>query len=457
MSKPRAGKKSGISVKNHRGERELVPSVAHWGSAFFLWSKAGDLVFTGVVKTMDVEIKVLFVADARSDVVPFVDQLREQSYMPSWKRVESPEGLVGALRGSDWDLVFCDCTFPSGVVNSALEVIDQGEFDVPIIVISDVRGLEHVASLIKRGVRDFISRNDLDRLGTIVHRELKEREKRRLRRARAEEVRRLADHDALTDLPNRRLFRDRLDQGLKRARRHDSRLALLYVDLDRVKQVNDTLGHAAGDDLIRAAAERLTDGLRATDTVARVGGDEFIIIVDELNDPRTVEQVTVKILRNLACPFRVCGGEAWISASVGIATYPMDGTDGDTLVANADHAMYQAKRKGGNRFAIHSPDHDPSRDRDPPATAAGVVPSRPAVAPRTLPRPRAGARRRAVPPWAMPLSLGVILALVGWLVLGAMAFISGPSGNTPLATDGDMEVPLAPASGPAEIPESDGK
>ncbi|MDI6746094.1 MAG: EAL domain-containing protein [Rhodocyclaceae bacterium] len=160
-----------------------------------------------------------------------------------------------------------------------------------------------------------------------------------------------ANFDNLTGLPNRRMFHDRLEQEIKKAHRTDRQLALLFVDLDRFKEINDTLGHAKGDLLLIEAAQRLTGCVRESDTVARLGGDEFTIILSELEDPRGIDRIAQAILQSLTSQFFLEGEIAYVSASIGITLYPDDATHADQLIKNADQAMYEAKSQGRNRYS----------------------------------------------------------------------------------------------------------
>ena len=160
-----------------------------------------------------------------------------------------------------------------------------------------------------------------------------------------------ANYDALTGLPNRRLFRDRLELELRKAHRTEQKMAVLFLDLDRFKEVNDTLGHDAGDQLLIETARRIGRTVRKSDTVARLGGDEFTIILSELDDSESVERVAQAIVHRLAEPFRIEDEQVYVSASLGITIYPDDSTEVDGLLRNADQAMYEAKRAGRNRFS----------------------------------------------------------------------------------------------------------
>jgi diguanylate cyclase (GGDEF)-like protein len=179
---------------------------------------------------------------------------------------------------------------------------------------------------------------------------------REAERERAEEhVRYLATHDALTGLPNRLLFSELLGNAIGQAERNGMQLAVMFIDLDRFKRVNDTLGHSAGDLLLEEMAVRLRAVLRASDVVARFGGDEFVVLVSELNESRAAEAVASKLLEAALPPVLIAGRACEITASIGIGLFPVHGRDQTTLLRNADAAMYQAKGKGKNTFAIYTP------------------------------------------------------------------------------------------------------
>jgi len=170
----------------------------------------------------------------------------------------------------------------------------------------------------------------------------------------AQRVEYLAYHDGLTALPNRSLFNKLLSQAISQAQRHQRRLAVAFIDLDRFKQINDTLGHEAGDELLKEVASRLKACLRDSDTVARLGGDEFVVLLTELAEEKYAATVAQKIITAIAKPFVLLGQEFRVTASIGISTYPIDGSDELTLTKNADIAMYQAKEDGKNNFQFYS-------------------------------------------------------------------------------------------------------
>jgi diguanylate cyclase (GGDEF)-like protein len=171
-----------------------------------------------------------------------------------------------------------------------------------------------------------------------------------------EQLRTVALYDALTGLPNRSLLEDRVAQAMNRANRAHRSIAVMFVDLDRFKPVNDRFGHRVGDELLKTVAKRLTDCVRKGDTVARTGGDEFIIVLGEISSVNDVAVVSKKVLDELSRPVLVSRHELHISCSIGISLYPNDGTDMNTLIMNADMAMYHAKNSGRNSFRFFIPE-----------------------------------------------------------------------------------------------------
>lgn len=174
------------------------------------------------------------------------------------------------------------------------------------------------------------------------------------RKEAEEQINFLALYDSLTSLPNRMLFRDRLEQALGQAARHNKLLAVMFLDLDHFKDVNDSLGHKVGDDLLQKVAQRLQSRVRKTDTIARLGGDEFTLFLQDMEAMETLYNVAQKIVDSFGEPFLLEGEKVFISASIGIAIYPSDGETPDDLLRQADAAMYHAKEQGRNQYQIFS-------------------------------------------------------------------------------------------------------
>jgi len=166
----------------------------------------------------------------------------------------------------------------------------------------------------------------------------------------------LANYDSLTGLPNRALFRDRLRRAVARAQRNDTQVALFFIDLDRFKTINDSLGHHAGDQLLRGVSRRLKQFARKGDTIARLGGDEFTVILEGINDSEDAVIVAEKILELMTPPFKLDGHEIVVTPSIGITIFPNDADDMRSLLKNADTAMYRAKEQGGNCFQFYTSD-----------------------------------------------------------------------------------------------------
>lgn len=217
---------------------------------------------------------------------------------------------------------------------------------------------QRIASQMKAGVDDFVEWGKPEHLIPAVERALRTSETRRLNRLAEQEMHFRANFDSLTGLPNRTLMFDRLSQAIKSARRNENGVLFMYLDPDYFKTVNDSFGHLAGDQLLRQVAERITSVLRDSDTAARIGGDEFAIILPEANNPEIAERIAGNLLTSLAEPFDLDSQQATISASIGITQFPADGEEPDALMKKADQAMYAAKRLGRNAFKVFSQEVD---------------------------------------------------------------------------------------------------
>ena len=195
-------------------------------------------------------------------------------------------------------------------------------------------------------------RHDHHTLFTAVLRDISERKENE------EHIKRLAHHDSLTGLPNRNLLHDRMAQALARVRRNNGRVAILFVDLDKFKPINDVYGHKIGDEVLVEVAKRLQGSVRTSDTVARIGGDEFAVILEEIHHPSEATKIASKIVTQLATPIQALDKICQIGASVGVALYPDDGNDLDEVVKAADLAMYRVKHAGRNGYQMFSDCND---------------------------------------------------------------------------------------------------
>lgn len=275
---------------------------------------------------------------------------------PAAYRVDWAVGGEAALRrlgASHYDVAIFEEHLPDGEAVDFVRVAQRRGLRTPVVLVSDDLDALDPAAAIELGIGDLLEREELD-IGRLV---------RSLRfaiarKARIDRLDHLAQYDDLTGLANRSLLRDRLERAFAAARRHRTHVAVMVLDLDGFKAVNDSFGHAAGDRLLCVVAERLRGRVRETDTVARLGGDEFTLVVENLVRPEHATLVARKLLDALEPPIRIESSDVRIGASLGVALYPRDGADPGTLMRLADAAMYAVKAQGGYGCRFHDPSLD---------------------------------------------------------------------------------------------------
>ncbi|UCD35324.1 MAG: GGDEF domain-containing response regulator [Nitrospiraceae bacterium] len=271
-------------------------------------------------------------------------------------RVGKLADTIKCLRKERYDIVMLDPNLPDSEGFDTFISVRMHAPEVPVILLSRIYDEELAVRAVQNGAQDVLIKGQLDgvslmrsmRYAIERHRLLADLEQER------EKERRLAHFDALTGLPNRLLFLDRLDLAIAHARRYNEKLAVMFIDLDGFKAVNDLLGHDFGDALLCAVGRRLKDCLRKSDTVARMGGDEFTCILPLIRKPKDAAVVGQKIIRSLAGPFDVKGRRICISGSIGASIFPDDAADSGTLLRNADMAMYGVKKNGKNSLRFYS-------------------------------------------------------------------------------------------------------
>lgn len=221
--------------------------------------------------------------------------------------------------------------------------------------------------LIRRDGTEFAIEDSIapihDRNGSVVGAVMVFRDVSKAREA-AHRMTHLAQYDFLTDLPNAILLNDRINQAIALARRYDKQCAVLFMDLDQFKLINNTLGHAAGDELLQSIARRLKACVRRSDAVSRKGGDEFVVLLSEMTHADHAARSADKIITAVTAPHRISGRDLRVAASIGIAIYPIDGADAGELLKSADSAMYQAKRNGGGQYWFYSREMDADASSD---------------------------------------------------------------------------------------------
>ena len=301
-------------------------------------------------------LRVLLVEDSEDDAALVIRELARGGYEVTFRRVDTAESLIGAFEDARWDLAIGDFSMPQFSGTAALAVVRQFDAEMPFIFVSGTIGEDAAVAAMRSGAQDYLMKGSLKRLVPAVERELREVASRRSRRQAEERLAHLAYHDALTDLPNRVLLNDRLTQAMLVSQRSGEPIALMVIDLDHFKIVNDSLGHHAGDRMLQEVAARLRAHVRESDTVARLGGDEFAVML--LNtDAQLATAMGRKLLNRLNEPYVIQDRPLVVSASIGVAAFPEHGTAADSMLQKADIAMYVAK-SGGLGVAVYAPDRD---------------------------------------------------------------------------------------------------
>jgi PleD family two-component response regulator len=227
-------------------------------------------------------LRILIVDDSEDDTMLLVRGLAQGGFEPEFERVETAEAMGAALLNQTWDVIISDYSMPRFSGLAALSVLQQSDLDLPFILVSGTVGENLAVQAMKAGAHDYVMKNNLQRLTGAIERELRDAEVRRKHKRAQEWLNYVAQYDTLTDLPNRNLLYKRLEQAFVSANPGCKPFALMLMDLDRFKEINDTIGHQAGDFLLQRVGLRLQSAARKGDTVARLGGDEFGVLLPEL-------------------------------------------------------------------------------------------------------------------------------------------------------------------------------
>lgn len=291
-------------------------------------------------------MKVLLVEDDRMDA-RFVRTCltRSEGARPELTHVVCLQEALAALDGGDHDVVLLDLHLPDASGQECVRAIQQVSPTTPIVVLSGEDREDYAIGILNEGVQDYLVKWEGE--GKTILRSIRyaiERKRTELR------LNHMATHDSLTQIPNRSYFTEYLGKAVSRARRQGSMLALVFLDLDQFKSVNDTLGHHYGDTLLVEASRRIGRAVRAGDVVARMGGDEFAVLLENLPDVQAAEAVSRKLTETLCRPYVLDGHHVSTTVSIGVTVFPNDPGNPDTLIKNADIAMYQAKHAGRNGF-----------------------------------------------------------------------------------------------------------
>jgi diguanylate cyclase (GGDEF)-like protein len=295
--------------------------------------------------------KILLVDDDAENVT-FLQQVLQSVGYTAVTATTDPHEVAGLHAQARYDLIVLDLQMPGMDGFAVMEALKEVEKDyLPVLAVTGESG--HKLRALHAGAKDFVSKPfDWDEVLVRVHNMLEVRLLHDEAREQAKLLESMALEDPLTGLANRRLLPERVWMAIAHARRNKSAMAVVYLDLDGFKEVNDTLGHAAGDLLLKAVAERLLAAVREEDTVARLGGDEFMIALWHVNGSDDTGKVAAKLIDAVAQPYEIDGHTVTITISAGASIYPGDGEDADALMKSADVALYEAKRAGKNTYRI---------------------------------------------------------------------------------------------------------
>ncbi len=299
----------------------------------------------------DSTVRVLLVEDDASEVALIENLISEA---PSGRFALISVGLVRQaldhLSQNNYDVLLLSLTLPDGRGLSNLNQVQAIAPTIPVIVIGNVNDERLALHAVKAGAQDYLVKGRID--SHVLVRVMRYA----IERKRVDErLTYLAHYDILTGLPNRALFRDRMTRAFAHAQRYAHSIALMFLDLDHFKSINDTLGHDSGDQLLKTVARRLESCVRKNDTIARLGGDEFTIILEDVSNADDIASVAQKILDTMSRSFSLDGHEVFVTVSIGIAFYPTCGLDPITLIKNADTALYAAKEQGRSCFKFFNP------------------------------------------------------------------------------------------------------
>jgi diguanylate cyclase (GGDEF)-like protein len=297
--------------------------------------------------------RILLIEDNPDSILLIREMLVEDDYNEFV--LECAEQISTGLKRlseGDIDAVLLDMSLPDSHGLDTIIKVQNFTSEVPIVVLTNHDDEMFAIKAVQKGAQDYLVKGRIDscllvrsiRYAIERHRMLKKLEETQMK------LKHLAHHDNLTGLPNRHMFYDHLSKSVARSYRQTKILAVLFIDLDRFKDVNDTRGHAEGDLLLISVARRLAECIRESDIVARIGGDEFVVMLDAIKSAHDAAKVAQKILEAMSKVFVVDDHEHFVGISIGISMYPADGFDVETLIKNADSAMYLAKECGRNNY-----------------------------------------------------------------------------------------------------------
>jgi diguanylate cyclase len=311
---------------------------------------------------MGIPLRVLNIEDSEDDTELFIRYLRQGGYDPVYDRVDTPEAMSAALSKHPWDIIIADYAMPRFNAFEALKLLEKTGIDLPFIILSGSIGEDIAVKAMKAGAHDYIMKNNLKRLIPAIEREMREAQIRRARKEAEDQIHYMAYYNPMTGLPNRTLLMKRLEETLVAGKRDKKPVALLLMNLDRFREINETLGRQRGDILLKEVGSRLQDTVFPRDVVAHLGGDEFSVILP-LEKAQHSHLAADKIAKALEEPFVIDRIPIVMETSIGIALYPDHAENTQSLMQRSDIAMYEAKRMK-TFFTIYNSSldkHDPQK------------------------------------------------------------------------------------------------
>jgi diguanylate cyclase (GGDEF)-like protein len=306
-----------------------------------------------MVTTAEIFNASILIVDDKEANVQLLEQMLRNAGYARITSTRDPHAVCTLHRDNHYDLILLDLLMPGMDGFQVMESLKKIETDGYLPVLAVTAEPAHKLRALQAGAKDFVSKPfDLAEVLMRVHNLLEVRLLHEAACNYGNMLEALALNDPLTGLANRRLLADRMSMALVHAHRNSSAMAVVYLDLDGFKQINDTLGHGTGDVLLKMVAERLLATVREEDTVARLGGDEFILALWHVTGIEYAASVAARAIKALSQPYCIEGTDVSITSSAGVSIYPDHGKDADTLMKSADAALYEAKRTGKNRYRV---------------------------------------------------------------------------------------------------------
>lgn len=306
-----------------------------------------------MLKSSDIHNAGILIVDDREVNIQLLEQMLKSAGYACITSTTDPRAVCALHLENHYDLILLDLQMPGLDGFQVMENLKEIETDGYLPVLAVTAEPAHKLRALQSGAKDFICKPfDLAEVLMRVHNMLEVRLLHEAARNYGKMLESLALNDPLTELANRRLLADRMSMALVHARRNKSATAVVYLDLDGFKLINDTFGHGVGDSLLKMVAVRLLESVREEDTVARVGGDEFVLALWSVTDSDYAASVALRAIEAVSQPYDIEGTTVSITISAGISIYPEHGKDADTLLKSADQALYEAKTAGKNVYRI---------------------------------------------------------------------------------------------------------